>query len=245
MPAAEAHFICLECLAGHVGAAIEHLQLDAFRQKGGVCCVDPGCEAPPFADNVLAKALPQQSFANYLKAKETIAEQRINAELEQGFEQRLEVERKKAEETAEVGGRRRRYKNHILENILTLSCPRCKQVFVDFNGCWALYCGRAGCGCGFCAICQQDCGHDAHRHIGGQCKMLDQIRNEGYHGQEWEEVSNRAKVIRLKEYLASMEKAAREDVVLDCRHELNDLGIPMDDLLKHAREAREPIFRLF
>ena len=41
-----------------------------------------------------------------------------------------------------------------------------------------------------------------------------------------------------------MEEAAREDAVLDCRREVNDLGIPMDDLLKHAREAKDPGLRL-
>ena len=59
-------------------------------------CVDPTCASPPFADGALAKALPEETFAKYTKAKERVAEQRINAELEQGFEQRLKAEREKA-----------------------------------------------------------------------------------------------------------------------------------------------------
>ena len=58
-------------------------------------CVYPGCTAPPFTDAVLAKALPAQAFAAYATAKERVAEQRINAELEAGFEQRLQIERAK------------------------------------------------------------------------------------------------------------------------------------------------------
>lgn len=29
------------------------------------------------------------------------------------------------------------------------------QAFLDFNGCMALTCSRTGCGCAFCAVCQQ------------------------------------------------------------------------------------------
>lgn len=47
--------------------------------------------------------------------------------------------------------------------VLTLKCPRCSQAFVDFQNCFALTCGR--CGCGFCAWCLRDCGDDAHRHV--------------------------------------------------------------------------------
>jgi hypothetical protein len=37
---------------------------------------------------------------------------------------------------------------HIVDDIVTLKCPRCKTAFVDFSGCCSLYCG---CGCSFCA----------------------------------------------------------------------------------------------
>ena len=50
----------------------------------------------------------------------------------------------------------------IVEDILTMKCPRCKNAFTDWTGCNALYCTYAGCGCGFCAFCFKDCGTDAH-----------------------------------------------------------------------------------
>ena len=52
---------------------------------------------------------------------------------------------------------------HIVNDILTLKCPRCKTAFIDFNGCCALTCET--CKCGFCAWCLTDCGGDAHGHI--------------------------------------------------------------------------------
>lgn len=55
----------------------------------------------------------------------------------------------------------------ITENILNLRCPRCKTVFVDFTGCFALSCVYNQCGAAFCAWCLQDCGMDAHPHVTG------------------------------------------------------------------------------
>ncbi len=43
-------------------------------------------------------------------------------------------------------------------------------MFLDFDGCFALTCGR--CGCGFCAYCLADCGQDAHSHVAGCSRNL-------------------------------------------------------------------------
>ena len=53
----------------------------------------------------------------------------------------------------------------VVEECLTMHCPRCKVAFVDFEGCMALKCGVPSCGCGFCAWCLADCGDDAHKHV--------------------------------------------------------------------------------
>ena len=213
-------------------ASVDDDAIDTFVRKGGVTCVDPTCGAAPFADGALAKALPEATFAKYSKAKEKVAEQRINAELEKGFEARLKVEREKA------GGDQARanIKAHICEKILTLACPRCGQAFIDFNGCWALYCGRAGCGCGFCAICQEDCqgpetaisgGDPAHRHV-ASCPLLKQIGmadkvHQG--GEAWEKASRKAKTVKLREYLETLTEAQKQHALEDCARELQDLKI--------------------
>jgi hypothetical protein len=54
-------------------------------------------------------------------------------------------------------------RERIVQDILNLRCPRCGQVFVDYTNCDALTCHH--CNCGFCALCLQDCGFDAHNHV--------------------------------------------------------------------------------
>ena len=120
-----------------------------FRKRGGVKCADPTCPAPVFTDRALAAALPDEVFALYAEAKQALAEQRINAELERGFEKRLEGMR----EELGKNGDAQKHRTHIVEKILTLACPRCGQAFLDYNGCVALTCSRAGCGAGFCGFC--------------------------------------------------------------------------------------------
>jgi hypothetical protein len=54
--------------------------------------------------------------------------------------------------------------NSVVESI-NLTCPRCKMVFDDYEGCNALQCGNVSCSAKFCAICLKDCGQDAHPHV--------------------------------------------------------------------------------
>jgi len=53
----------------------------------------------------------------------------------------------------------------IVDEVLTLRCPRCHAAFVEFEGCFAVNCANNSCGCGFCAWCLKDCGYDAHKHV--------------------------------------------------------------------------------
>jgi len=56
-----------------------------------------------------------------------------------------------------------RLRLRVIEEILTLQCPRCAQAFFDFEGYFALRCSK--CPCGFCGWCLADCGTDAHKHV--------------------------------------------------------------------------------
>ena len=49
--------------------------------------------------------------------------------------------------------RLREYRLLLIEECLNIRCPRCKAVFLDFDGCLALPCGNRACGAGFCALC--------------------------------------------------------------------------------------------
>jgi hypothetical protein len=86
----------------------------------------------------------------------------VQQDMERDFQRRLEVELARSVQDQTV----RLHRNHILDKLLSLSCPRCERVFDDFEGCFALKCsGKGGCGCGFCGWCLEDCGADSHAHV--------------------------------------------------------------------------------
>lgn len=60
----------------------------------------------------------------------------------------------------------------MIEEILTMPCPRCCAAFCDFDGCLALVCKR---GCGFCTVCMTDsgAGAHAHAHVRNGCGFVD------------------------------------------------------------------------
>ena len=94
-------------------------------------------------------------------------EQQLSTELEARKQQEVAAELQRLLAMGEEQRRVEAARRHIVDEILTLKCPRagCRAAFLDFNGCFALTCGR--CGCGFCAWCLADCGDDAHTHVAG------------------------------------------------------------------------------
>lgn len=93
------------------------------------------------------------------------------ANLQQSFDLRLAQGLKSGRITATEGSKVRQVQNNVHERIMNLRCPRCRQVFDDFDGCCALQCSRVGCGCYFCAYCMRDCGTKeagwtaSHKHV--------------------------------------------------------------------------------
>merc|ERR1712232_1136282 len=79
------------------------------------------------------------------------------------------------------------HRTRIVEELLTLHCPRCGLAFQDYDGCAALYCNHemdglkvGGCECGFCAICFKDCGDDAHEHLKNEHQDFPGIHGQFY-----------------------------------------------------------------
>jgi hypothetical protein len=162
------HFLCNECFEEHVKTESETEAMDLVAQREGrVFCPNRqyGCEeTPPFSDAEVARHCSDAVFVSYTNAKKKLVETRLAQEIGAQERARMDAElqrlQKMTEEEREVEKERR----HI-EDMLNLKCPRCKMVFVDFTNCAALTCAKAGCGCGFCAWCQEDCGGDAHQHV--------------------------------------------------------------------------------
>ena len=69
-----------------------------------------------------------------------------------------------------------------LSDEMNNKCPRCKQVFHDYDNCSALVCCNTECKVGFCAFCFEDCGDDAHEHV-ANCEE-NPVRPEVYVSEE-------------------------------------------------------------
>ena len=114
----------------------------------------------------------------------------------------------------------------ILEDILTLRCPRatCHQAFVDFDGCLALKCRREGCGAHFCGICMQECAtsFEAHRHAEA-CRY----GNGTYYANEADiaRLQNAARQAKLRALLQPLQPALAAAVLQSVAHELAGLGL--------------------
>ena len=163
-----AHFLCWGCFHDYVNNAKAPGAIGRYVDKNGnLTC--PGCKkATPYTiQQISAHGGPQaakaaEEFTN-LRAQIT-SEQKLKEELEKQ-EKRIREEYERIQRIKDVDEREAtKLRLDIIEQILTLRCPRCKAAFTDFSGCFALTCR---CSAGFCAWCLKDCGADAHSHIPG------------------------------------------------------------------------------
>ena len=124
---------------------------------------------------------------------------------------------------------------HIVDELLTLRCPRCQAAFVDFSGCFALKCSH--CPCGFCAWCLEDCGDDAHRHV-ASCPESKNPPGD-YFGTKpaFDRHHLERRQHKVNEYLFGLSEEIRPHVVEQCRGDLQDLE--MHDVVRRfaARAA--------
>ena len=59
--------------------------------------------------------------------------------------------------------------NHVVESILCIRCPRCQDLFIDFDGCFALLCSYGAHFCAYCLEIRRDV-NDTHNHV-AKCKL--------------------------------------------------------------------------
>merc|ERR1740117_2191757 len=113
---------------------------------------------------------------------------------------------------------------HVAE-LLTLKCPRCGQAFAEFDGCFALTCGR--CGCGFCAWCFADSGGgnlEAHVHV-RQC-LAKPRGADNFFGtfQQFQDAQRSRRWRAVRAFLDTLDGATRATVLDRCRGELREIG---------------------
>ena len=212
----DGHFICNHCFTGHVK---EEATKSTF--NGDIYCpyTSPamgGCDSPAYLGCVVARHASDEAFAALEHGRLALRERLNNEKMQRDFDARLEAEKIKMAENMKIAEEFEitASRKHIVDKILTLSCPRCGQAFIDFDGCCALTCSRQGCKCAFCAFCLEDCGDDAHTHV-KQCG--------GNFFMSLEEVERKQRSHKRRKILSYLsDHKLREKIVMACEQELRE-----------------------
>jgi hypothetical protein len=112
----------------------------------------------------------------------------------------------------------------VVDDILTLRCPRCKTAFLDFEGCFALSCGT--CPCKFCGWCLHDCGsQDAHPHV-KKCPHKEPGADQYFGSKDmFQCAQNKRRKAKLVAYLGELSLEDRRKTLESLGQDLKDLGI--------------------
>lgn len=159
------------------------------------------------------RAAPQ-ALELYCAALQAAVEAPLRVEMQQ-LEAKLRRELSVSSSATEA-----RLRGHIIERILTLKCPRCAAAFVDFHGCLALSCRN--CSCGFCGVCLEDCGADAHRHV-ANCRWAggSVFMREG----DVAAAQNRWRRHAIDKFLGQLSAAERASLLRSLQGELEGVGL--------------------
>ena len=259
------HYTCDTCFESYVRSEVEKPVGEIKKRDPEGRCLCPKntksggndrCKAPPLPDKDVAANLTYETFESYLRSRSNIKEAAVAEEMRMEMERRIELERKRAQDAVSNAGgaeKLRAAKEQLVEQILTLSCPRCHQAFVDFDGCFALNCGR--CRAAFCAYCLADCGRDAHAHVGtceeGKASLKEsgsaQKRVGGHpptvYGNKamFEVAQKRRRCKQLALFLEKYDAEFRDDLLKACERELKDLQISSADIKKFGKQLDKGI----
>jgi len=212
------------CLENHVETSVSAELRLRQANEGRVRCPGRPCDAAAYPDVDLAKHVKAEVFRRYTESRLDLLEQRRAAELEHEMQVRLGAELRRLQALDERQRRVREVRNYIVEEILTLKCPRCRQAFLDFVGCFALQCSR--CPCGFCAWCGADSGgNNAHEHV-RMCREKP-LGADVFFGsfEQFEAAQRRRRRRLLHNYLVTLDVQTRQAVLHEMRRDLGDLQL--------------------
>jgi hypothetical protein len=132
----------------------------------------------------------------------------------------------------------RRLRLLLTDSRLLTRCPRCAFVLTSIvDGCNATRCAK--CGAGFCALCLEDCGRDAHAHFGAEgCpKSGEDIFDEAAFGR-----CRRARALTVLtatvQSIAGEGRALQSALVEALSAELAQLGIDAEEILPQLVQVR-------
>eukprot|EP00930_Biecheleria_cincta_P090075 TRINITY_DN7940_c0_g4_i1.p1 TRINITY_DN7940_c0_g4~~TRINITY_DN7940_c0_g4_i1.p1 ORF type:complete len:826 (+),score=209.38 TRINITY_DN7940_c0_g4_i1:225-2702(+) len=233
------HFFCSSCLANFLVSFKTADFADQKKGKGRALCPMKDSETP-FSDAALVGCVPQDVFDDYLQIRIKVAEKVIQEQFEKEHTSKIEELKEKL---AKASGSEEqmaldKHRLSIIDDIFTLKCPRCKLAFLDYDNCSAISC--AGCKCGFCSYCLEDCGKDAHQHF---YKNKSMCPNGGgplfIEHKKWQEFQSKRKGVMLCEYLSTVPEELRKKVADLVAPDAKDLGIEMPEDLSGVALAPE------
>jgi len=263
--ASGAHALCRECFGAHVrtesGKDVSQLSArggDVLCPLASDACGAHKCASKPFNARIIAAVCDDETFSAYDAARTRVAEKKIVEEAE------ARVARAKATAAAAAGeeARLRSTRDHVIENILNVSCTRCGQTFCDFAGCFALKCSR--CSAAICGYCTADIGADAHAHI-AHCPLAREVLSwqskkkdgkakakkrrevngnlpDGTFGdmELFEEAQRRRRLRVLAAYSESWDGKFYDAVMSSLEKELKDLKLSRKDVDKARAQKKNP-----
>ena len=164
------HFMCAECLEGHVRVKCtidnENSGQAIAMRKAIVECGAVGCSNELKGERI-TQIVTTPTASLYRKAQAIALEFAVENKLRPQMQEAMNVELKRlaaltAKEREEI-----KHRNHILENFLTPRCQKvgCGAAFIDWTDCSKLHC--RSCQGLFCANCWEPIGHlsDPYLHV--------------------------------------------------------------------------------
>jgi len=228
------HFLCWDCFEQHVNQAAGPDSVGKCVDNEG-CLLCPECSESITLLNVAKESVPKKVFdlLENLKAKIKITKAVNEALKDQETRLRKEFERIQAiqdreEQMAE------RLRLEIIEDILTLRCPRCKLAFIDYSGCAALTCAK--CKAGFCALCLKDCGHDAHQHVVNCPENI--YKNVFVTEEQFNRINSKRREKHINDKIKDQTNKTKTLLYKKMEKDFRDLGIQVNFQLKDEASSK-------
>ena len=197
------------------------------------------CCLRTFDLSLIAKQSNTEALGQFIRAGKSVVQTKAEVALEKRqLEHTDELQKLREAHIEDKGARMKaateRHRQKIIEDILTLRCPHCNLVIIDFDGCFAVqHSGgeqgryKQGCGLYFCGWCLEKCrtNDDCHIHVKA-CKY--NLHPGSYYGtiDEFSRVHNQRRRALVLTYLQNVvDVQEREEIKRVLRRDLNDLGI--------------------
>lgn len=219
------HVMCWSCIRDHAKHAQSIDALPRAKLDGLLRCPVPDCESTFELQEVAVQASKANDHYrdDSNKAFESLLKLKESADIKRALSPAIKAEgdRVRAEM---MQGDVEKICREITEDILTLRCPKCRQAFFDFEGCFALSCSR--CRVNFCAWCiTHQSEYDVHTHV---ARCGEGNGNVFYSRAVFENHQKNRKERLVRERLSRESGAVRRLVLNKIDGELKDLEIKID-----------------